>query len=162
MIVLLPINHYAAINTILFIYWSCYQSRFLDSVELKFSQSCLTLLWSHGILQGRILEWVAFPFFRGSSQHRDRTQVSRIAGGFFTSWATREAQEHWSGSLETEKRSDKRFKQGFTGTCAAALLSHKKEQNWVILKTWLEWESVIQSEVSQKEKHCILMHICRI
>ena len=34
---------------------------------------------------------VAFPFSRGSSQPRDRTQVSHIAGGFFTSWATREA-----------------------------------------------------------------------
>ena len=45
----------------------------------------------HGILQARILEWVAFPFSRGSSQPRDQTQVSHIAGGFFTSWATREA-----------------------------------------------------------------------
>ena len=42
-----------------------------------------------GILQARILEWVAFPFSRGSSQPSDQTQVSRIAGGFFTSWATR-------------------------------------------------------------------------
>ena len=47
----------------------------------------------HGILQARRLEWVAFPFSRGSSQPRDWTQVSRIAGRFFTSWATREAQE---------------------------------------------------------------------
>ena len=47
----------------------------------------------HGILQVRILEWVAFPFSRGSSQLRDRIQVSHIAGRFFTSWATREAQE---------------------------------------------------------------------
>ena len=39
------------------------------------------------------------PFSRGSSQPRDPTQVSRIAGRFFTIWATREAQEHWSGSL---------------------------------------------------------------
>ena len=39
----------------------------------------------HGILQARILEWVAFAFSRGSSQPRDQTQVSRIAGGFFTS-----------------------------------------------------------------------------
>jgi len=39
----------------------------------------------HGILQARILEWVAFPFSRGSSQPRDGTQVSHIAGGFFTS-----------------------------------------------------------------------------
>ena len=45
----------------------------------------------HGILQVRILEWVAFPFSRGSFQSRDWTQVSRTAGGFFTSWATREA-----------------------------------------------------------------------
>ena len=39
----------------------------------------------HGILQVRILEWVAVPISRGPSQLRDRTQVSRIAGGFFTS-----------------------------------------------------------------------------
>ena len=47
----------------------------------------------HGILQARTLEWVALPFSRGSSQPRDRTQISCIAGGFFTSWATREALE---------------------------------------------------------------------
>ena len=47
----------------------------------------------HGILQARILEWVANPFSRGSSQPRDWTQVSHIAGGFFTSWTTREALE---------------------------------------------------------------------
>ena len=45
----------------------------------------------------RILGWVAYPFSRGSSQPRDWTQVPHIAGEFFTSWATREAQEHWSG-----------------------------------------------------------------
>ena len=45
----------------------------------------------------RILEWVAFSFSRGSSQPRDWTQVSHIAGGFFTGWITREAQEYWSG-----------------------------------------------------------------
>ena len=63
--------------------------------EEKVTQLCPTL-WDmdyivHGILQARILEWVAFLFFRGSSQPRDRTQVSCIAGRFFTSWATREA-----------------------------------------------------------------------
>ena len=51
----------------------------------------------HGILQARILEWVAFPISGGSFQPRDGTQVSRIAGRFFTSLATREAQEYWSG-----------------------------------------------------------------
>ena len=53
----------------------------------------------HGILLARILEWVAFPLSRGSSQPRDWNQVSHIARGFFTSWATREAQEYWRGSL---------------------------------------------------------------
>ena len=46
---------------------------------------------SMGILQARILEWVAMPSSRGSSQPRDQTQVSCIAGEFFTNWATREA-----------------------------------------------------------------------
>ena len=47
-----------------------------------------------GILQATILEWVAFPFSMGFSQPMDRTQVSWISGWFFTSWATREAQEY--------------------------------------------------------------------
>ena len=45
-----------------------------------------------GILQARILEWVAMSSSRGFSQLRDQTQVSLIEGGFFTKWATREAQ----------------------------------------------------------------------
>ena len=45
----------------------------------------------HGILQARILEWVTFPFSRGSSQPRDQTWVFCIASRFFTIWATREA-----------------------------------------------------------------------
>ena len=43
----------------------------------------------HGILQARILQWVAVPFSRASSQPRDRTQVSCIADKFFNSWATK-------------------------------------------------------------------------
>ena len=53
----------------------------------------------HGILQARILEWAAFPFSRGSSQPRDRTQVSHIAGGFVTSWATGKPKNTGVGSL---------------------------------------------------------------
>ena len=45
----------------------------------------------YGILQARILEWVTFPFSRGSTPPRNRTGVSCIAGGFFTDWAVREA-----------------------------------------------------------------------
>ena len=44
----------------------------------------------HGILQARILEWVAISFSRGSSQARDRTQVSHIVGRRFNLWVTRE------------------------------------------------------------------------
>ena len=63
---------------------------------VKVVQSCPTLCdpmdyTVRGILQARILEGVAFPFSRGSSQPRDRTQVTRIAGGFFTNSATRKA-----------------------------------------------------------------------
>ena len=59
-------------------------------VTVKVAQSCLTLCKTmdytvHGILEARILEWVAFPFSRGSSQPRDQTQVSCIVGGFFSS-----------------------------------------------------------------------------
>ena len=56
----------------------------LGKVKVKVTQSCLTLCEPmdytvHGILQARVVEWVAVPFFRGSSQPRDQTQVSCIA-----------------------------------------------------------------------------------
>ena len=59
-------------------------------MKLKIAQSCLNLCnpvdyMVHEILQPRILDWVAIPFSRKSSQPKDRTQVSCIAGGFFTS-----------------------------------------------------------------------------
>ena len=123
--------------------------------EVKVTQSCPTLCnpmdyTFHGILQTRILEWVAFPFSigsshlpnpgllhcgwilyqlshkgsprilewvaysfsRGSSQHRTRTGVSCIAGGFFTNWAMREA-------LSMQRRSDIIRQRSFT-LCAKA------------------------------------------
>ena len=74
---------------------------FLSTVYALVTQSWLTLCDPmgcsppgssvHGIFQARILEWVATPFFMGSSQLRDRNQVSHIAGRFFSIWATREA-----------------------------------------------------------------------
>ena len=63
-------------------------------VKVEFDQSCLTPVDSmdctlpafsvHGILQARLLEWVAISFSRGSSRPRDQTRVFCIAGGFFT------------------------------------------------------------------------------
>ena len=83
--------------------WNCFHSQigiplntkllrwaFKNWIELKVSQLCPTLCDPmdyivHGIFQARILEWVAFPFSRGSSQPRDWTQISHIASRFFTS-----------------------------------------------------------------------------
>ena len=52
---------------------------------------------SMGILQASMFEWIVILFSRGSSQPRDWTLVSRLASGFFTIWAAREAQVNWSG-----------------------------------------------------------------
>ena len=70
-------------------------------VEVLLAQSCPTFCdpidcsppgsFFRGIFQARIVEWVAISFSRGSSWPRDQTQVSCIAGGCFTVWATREA-----------------------------------------------------------------------
>ena len=69
--------------------------------KVKVAQPCLTLCDPldcslpgssiRGILQARILKWVAYPFSRGTSCPRNRNRVFCIAGGFFPSWATREA-----------------------------------------------------------------------
>ena len=60
-------------------------------VKVKVTLSCPTLCDPieivHGILRGRILEWVAIPFSRESSWPRNWTGVSYVAGRFFTSWA---------------------------------------------------------------------------
>ena len=77
------------------------------------AQSCATLcdpmdcsppgFSVRGILQARILEWVAIPSSRGSSQTGDRMQVSHVAGGFFTIWAIRLAKG--DGQLKKPGRS---------------------------------------------------------
>ena len=64
-----------------------------SKVKVKVAQLCLTLGYPmdytvHGYLQTRMLERVAYPFSKGSSQPRDRTQLSCVIGRFFTSWAT--------------------------------------------------------------------------
>ena len=81
-----------------------YGSNYL-CMYVSVAQSCPTLCnpmdcsppgpFVHGILQARILEWVAILFSRGSSWPGDRNQVSCTAGRFFTVWATREAPWFW-------------------------------------------------------------------
>ena len=75
----------------------------------------------HGILQARALEWVAIPFFRGSSRPTDQSWVSCIAGGFFTIWATREAQGRYS--------SYRLLKMGFTTLLIQTTPQDKKKMD---------------------------------
>ena len=92
-----------------------------DSMDMKWSevaQSCPTLcdpmdcslpgFSVHGILQARVLEWVAIAFSRGSAQPRDPTQVSRNASRCLTLWATREAQMdiQWTWIWENSRNSE--------------------------------------------------------
>ena len=90
-----------------------------------------------GILQERRLEWVAMPSSRGSSQPRDRTQVSHIAGGFFTAWTTREA---WLYPLRI-KKSLKDFYSSFN------------------LKVWEPYKKNILIQFLQKRKRTVANHL---
>ena len=85
-------------------FWNTFKFEILIEIALKVkwseSHSVMSdslrphgLYIVHGILQTRILEGIAFPFSRGYSQPRGWTQVSCIAGRFFTSWATGEFQK---------------------------------------------------------------------
>ena len=92
--------------------WSSFLNKLSKTTELCISihmrvkllviQLCLTLgkpkdcslpgYFVYGVLQARTLEWIAIPFSKGSSWHRDQTCVCCIASRFFTIWDNREAQ----------------------------------------------------------------------
>ena len=125
--------------------------------EVKVAQSCLTLCdpmgyTVHGILLARLLEWVAFPFSRGSSQPRDRTQVSCIAGGFFTSWTTREAPKHWAGSLSLLQ-----WIFPTQGSNQGLLHYRRIFTDWAIREYWITllyaWNTVHQLYFNKKKIH---------
>ena len=114
----------------------------VEMIRLRYivCESCLVgsnSLWPHGIvhviLQARIPEWVAVPFSRGSSQPRDRSQVSCIAGGFFTSWGTREAQEFWSGQPipSSAEVPDPGIEPGSPALQADSLPARLSKNNWL-------------------------------
>ena len=103
----------------------------------------------HGVLPARILEWVAFPFSRGSSQPIDQTQVSRIASRFFTSWASREPKKSELSSLS--------FLQQIFPT---------QELNWCLCScriagrlftSWAPRETKLFQEVSKIKRHNFLI-----
>ena len=77
------------------IFWKAFITSLRDTWKEKVAHSCPTLCdpmdyTVHGILQASILEWVAYPFSRGSSPPRNWTRVSCIAGETLASWAARE------------------------------------------------------------------------
>ena len=83
----------------------------------------------HGILQARILEWVAISFSRGSSRPRDWTQVSLIVGRLFTNWATREHQK----KKKKKKKKNPPIKK--TTKNRGELLNHKRPDSliqWIV------------------------------
>ena len=151
---------------------------------MKFAQSCPTLCDPmdcavHRILQARILEWVAFPFSRGSSQSRVWTQVSCIAGGFLTSWATREAPT--SGKVEVKVAQSCltlcnpvdytvhrilqarilewvafAFSRGSSQPRDQTLVSHIAGGSYIYMYIWLfNWKKKCQTHC---QKSCIILH----
>ena len=103
--------------------------------ESVVTQSCLTL-WEpmdcspqgHEIISARILEWVAISFSRGSSQPRDQTQVSYIAGEFLTIWATGEA-HWWALENQTKPGTFSKFKELPNIYAASGLPLHHLSQD---------------------------------
>ena len=95
------------------------QSSLCDPVDRSPPRSSV-----HGVLQARILEWVAISFSRGSFQLRDGTQVSCIAGRFSTIWAMREAQRK-SGLKKgsPDKANSNIIRVGFLHVSSISLLS---------------------------------------
>ena len=112
-------------------------------VKAKVAQSCPTLYdpmdyTDHGILQVRILEWVACSFSRVSSQPRNQTGVSCTAGRFFPKWAIREAPQWrrtglWNlGCLHSTI---------ILFFIHRSLLGEKKRNLWNYQNTENEWDS---------------------
>ena len=92
----------------------------------------------HGIFQARVLEWMDISFFRGSSQPRNQTGISRIAGKHFTVWATREAQ-----------------------TCSKRSVVRENKTALLVIRTWSSMETIRlhtkRVPVSPKVDHCCRM-----
>ena len=137
-------------------------------VKVSVTQSCLTF-WDpmdcslpcssvHGILQARILEWVAIPFSKGPSQPRDQTQVSFIAHRFFAVWATREQTANIRWIIKKAREFQKNIYFCFTDY-AKALTVWITTNCGKFLKKWeyqttlpVSWETCMQVKKQQKAK----------
>ena len=115
----------------------------------------------HGISQASILEWIAIPFFRGSSHPRNQSQVSCVAGRFFI-WATREAQIQspiplpCSSTRETSAHTSLSFSWQCTARVSApwsSLLPILPSSGWCPVGCWGA------SETTCQQAHLILVSI---
>ena len=95
-------------------------------------------LYSPWNFQARIRQWVTILFSRGSSWPRNQTRISCIAGRFFISWATREAQKH--------KEKSKNRQVGLNQT---KKLLHSKG-NKTVKRQVIEWEEIFSNHISDK------------
>ena len=117
--------------------WKSLSHVWLSATPWKFSRPEYSF-WPHAILQARILEWVTFPFSKGSSQPRDWTQVFHIAGGFFTSWATRKEANHKKPFIRNV-RNRQIYRDGkWSGDCQG--LEGSGSEEWLLMGTLFSFE----------------------
>ena len=97
----------------------------------------------HGILQVRILEWVAISFSRGSSRSRNQTRVSRIAGGRFNLWATRDRTKSWYNLSR---------KQWSLKCVCVCVFVHSLSCVWIFATPWtVAYKAPLSMEFSKQE-----------
>ena len=124
--------------------WPINENKSRSLVSLCNSMGCsLPGSSVHGIFQARILEWVTVPFSRGSSQPRDQTQVSHIAGRFFTMWATREAHKHLTKEKKPLCNTKMVGKKTNKSLPTNALSYYLKIRMVVVLDRWIECKQMI-------------------
>ena len=114
----------------------------------------------HGILQARILEWVAIFFSRGSSWPRDRTWVSCIAGRLFIIWATRENPKDYQKNLleliNSVKQNQEKQKINKWDYIKLKYFSIAKETINTMKRQATKWEKICANHVSDKGLHAFV------
>ena len=149
----------------IFEHWPCLSI----IVKVLVAQSCPTLCDPmdcsppgssvYGILQARILEWVAFPFSRGSSQPRDRAWVSGIAGGFLTIWATGKLQCYTWWLTVSFNLPNRPVRNTELTSFPNAKLASQKGKCILPRAPWLKSEGVnIRMPGLCQSQHCLLPH----
>jgi len=103
----------------------------------------------HGILQARVLEWVAISFSRGFSRPRDRTRVSRIPGRRFNLWATREALALYSRVIKSV------ILYSFTESHSFSLSASCSCFNWMRLEKHSKWKVFLSWALGTIHLKCI-------